>query len=199
MTGDIEITEGGEMAKCTEVRKDQKAEFKRFVPTPECAKKAFQMDDFGNFRIVVKGKEGDWVGYERVAMLDVDGEKFIGVSKYFDGYLPTECVMKVEVVDEDGEPNFFKFKVVNTVEDRILDHEEVDEILRDPPFDDEDYIYTVKESSQKDFVKIKMMQYGNCVNEGKYLTKEEIIDIIIDIFSTDEYDVYDEDGNIINT
>lgn len=204
------MTEVAEMKECTEMtgdkkttevpkmERDQKGEFRRFVPTPECMEETFQMDAFGNFRIWVKGKESEWVGYERIATLDVDGEKFVGVSAYFEGYLPTECVLKVEVVDEDGEPNFFKCKIVDTEEDKILDCEEVEEILKDPPFDDECYIYIVKESSQKDFVKIKMISYDGSISEGKCLTNEEIIDVLIDTFAEGKYDIYDRDGNIIN-
>lgn len=205
------MTEVTEMKGCTEIagdkkttevpkmERDQEGEFRRFVPTSECMEEAFQMDAFGNFRICVKGKESEWVGYERIAILDIDGEKFIGVSAYFEGYLPTECILRVEAVDEEGESNFFKCKIVDTEEDIILDSDDVEEILRDPTFDDEDYIYIVKKSSQKDFVKIKIISYDDSISGGKCLTSEEIIDVLIDAFAEGKYDIYDRNGNIINT
>ena len=171
---------------------------KEFVPVEESVGKSFQMDNFGNFRIVVKGKESEWVGYERIATLKIEDEQFIGVSEYYKGYLPTECTLRVEVVDEDGDSNFLKCKIISIEDKRILDHDDVEDIIREPGFDAEDYGYLVKESSQKDFVKIRITQFGNYAEQDRFFTKEEIIEYLTGAFPPEEFEVYDEDNNIIN-
>ncbi len=79
-------------------------EYKKHVPCDETYGKAFQMDDYGNFRIVVHGFTSEWVSYESIASLMLYDVQYIGVSAYYEGVLPHECVLKVEKTDiEDSE------------------------------------------------------------------------------------------------
>ncbi len=60
----------------------------------------FEMDDHGWFRVAVKDTLGNWHSshptyYQGIASIEVDGVQFIGVSAYFFGVLPHECVLKV--------------------------------------------------------------------------------------------------------
>ncbi len=71
-------------------------DFKKLEPCDEDVGKAFQMDDYGNFRIVVNGKSGEWKSYNSIATVEVDGILYIDVSAYYEGVLPHECVLKVE-------------------------------------------------------------------------------------------------------
>lgn len=50
-------------------------------------------------------------------MLDIDGERYIGVSPFHSNELPVRCVLRVEEVDEDGDANFYKFKIVDLIAD----------------------------------------------------------------------------------
>ena len=175
---------------------------KEFEPTKEYKDRPFQMDGCGNFRIVInsaKGKiESRWVAYQEIAVVDVGTGLFIGVSDYYKGSLPTERLLKVEEVDEDGEPNFYKFKVADIVADKIMNPKEIEEILINPPFDVEEYGFVIKPASQKDFVKIRITQFGNYNEQDSFLSKEEVIKYIIDTFSAEDFDVYDDDNNVIN-
>jgi len=177
-------------------------ELKKFVPIPECEDKPFQMDDYGNFRIAINSAKGkiysSWTMYEGIAVVNVGTGLFIGVSNYYEGYLPTERLLRVEEVDEDGESNFFKCKVADLVADKVMGPQEIEEILRDPPFDVEEYGFNVKPASQKDFVKIRITQFGNVDEQDRFLSKEEIIDYIIDTFPAGEFDIFDENDNLIN-
>jgi len=177
-------------------------ELKKFVPVPECEDKPFQMDDYGNFRIAINSAKGkiysDWTIYKGVAAVHVGTGLFIGVSNYYVGYLPTERVLRVEEVDEDGESNFYKCKIADLIADKIMNPKEIEEILKDPPFDVEEYGFVVKPASQKDFVKIRIIQFGNVDEQDRFLSKEEIVDYIIDTFSAEDFDVYDENNNLIN-
>jgi hypothetical protein len=73
---------------------------RRWIPCKETENKGFQMDDYGNMRIVVDGKEGNWSTYQSIASLEIDGQHYIGVSQFYAGCLPHECVLKVEKVSE---------------------------------------------------------------------------------------------------
>ena len=175
---------------------------KEFVPVDEYKDKPFQMDGCGNFRIIInsaRGKiESGWVAYQEIAVINTGTDLFIGVSDYYKGSLPTERVLKVEEVDEDGEPNFYKFKIADLVADKIMTPKETEEILINPPFDVEEYGFVVKPASQKDFVKIRITQFGNYNDQDSFLSKEEVIKYIIDTFSAEDFDVYDEDNFLVN-
>ena len=159
------------------------------------------MDDYGNFRIAINSSKGqiesDWVTYEEIATINIGNGLFIGVSDHYNGRLPTERLLRVEEIDEDGESNFYKFKIADLVEDRVLCPKEIDEILRDPPFDVEEYGFVVVSSSRKDFVKVKIIQFGNTDEQDRCLSKEEVVDYIIDTFPAVDFDVYNEENNII--
>lgn len=176
---------------------------KEFVPVDEYKDRPFQIDGYGNFRIIInsaRGKiESGWVAYQEIAVINAGTDLFIGVSGYYKGSLPTERVLKVEEVDEDGEPSFYKFKILRLVaRDKIMNPKEIEEILINPPFDVEEYGIVVKPASQKDFVKIRITQYGNYNDQDRFLSKEDVIKYIIDTFSVDDFDVYDEDNYLVN-
>lgn len=79
-------------------------EHKRYEPIDECIGKAFQMDYYGNFRIVVHGVKSEWTDYSGIATLEYDGHKYAGVSAYYEGPLPHECVfeiIKTNIVDSE--------------------------------------------------------------------------------------------------
>lgn len=205
----LRISKG--MLEDREGREDRE-DIKRYKPIPEYEGKSFQMDSYGNFRIVmntIKGKiESGWVPYEGIATIDIDAgmlcfvsdylgdHQFIGVSDYYKGCLPTEQILRIEKVDEDGESSFYKIKVTDIVEDKILGQNEILEILRDPPFDVEEYGFVVKPVIQKDFVKVRITELGNFYD--RFLSREEFIDYIVDTFSAERFDVCDENGNIVN-
>lgn len=73
---------------------------RRWIPCKETENKGFQVDDFGNIRIVVDDKKGEWSTYQSIADLEIDSQYYIGVSAYYEGKLPHECVLKVEKVSE---------------------------------------------------------------------------------------------------
>lgn len=168
------------------------------VATPETIGKPFQKDRYGNYRIVVKGHASEWCKRYQLATLKVDGEIYIGVSDIHDGHVPKECVAKIEVVDEDGEPNFYRFKIIDLAQNRALDLYDVYDTLGESPFDTEEYEFFVKGVSQEDFIKVRITQFGNYQESARLLTKEEVVDYIINTFSTGEFEVYDEDNNKIN-
>ncbi len=74
-------------------------ESKKHIPCAETDGKAFQMDDYGNFRIVVHGFPSDWVSYRSIASLMLYDVQYIGVSAYYEGVLPHECVLEVKKTD----------------------------------------------------------------------------------------------------
>lgn len=79
-------------------------EFKSYEPCDDCCGKAFQMDAVGNFRIVVHGFKSSWVTYQSIAKLEYDGHTYAGVSAYYEGVLPHECVfevIKTNIVDSE--------------------------------------------------------------------------------------------------
>jgi hypothetical protein len=55
-----------------------------------------EMDDFGNFRVSVEGEKSPWKIYQSIATLKKDGKQYLGVSAYYDGNLPIECVLEVK-------------------------------------------------------------------------------------------------------
>lgn len=176
---------------------DQKR-LEEFVPTQETENEPFQVDKYRNFRIVVKGRIGYWTSSDKIASIVVDGVTYIGVSDRFKDILPVGRILKIEEVDEDGETGFYQFKIAGIVEDRILDEDDVLDILRDPMYD-EDYNITVKAARRKDFVKIRIVEFAPLgIKPDIVLGEEEVIDFLIDAFDPFETDVYNTKGDIIN-
>lgn len=61
-----------------------------------------EMDDHGNHRITVDGITSDWVPYRSIPMVEVNGVRYMAVSAYWEGVLPHESVLKVEVVSGES-------------------------------------------------------------------------------------------------
>jgi hypothetical protein len=78
-----------------------------YVPTPETENKSFQEDSHGNFRIFVEGKLSEWKRYNEITFLKVEDRTYIGVTDFYRDYFPKRCALKVDVVDEDGDANFY--------------------------------------------------------------------------------------------
>lgn len=55
----------------------------------------FQMGENGSFRIFHQGLGSEWTSYNSIATVHVGKRVFAGVTDFFDGYLPTECVFEV--------------------------------------------------------------------------------------------------------
>ena len=49
------------------------------IPTSETADKEFQVDKFGNFRIVVAGIACQWMGIHNIAYVEHENKKFMAV------------------------------------------------------------------------------------------------------------------------
>lgn len=126
-----------------EIEESSEKELKMYVPTPDSVGKSFQMDNYGNFRIVVNGMEGEWVGNHEMATVDVGTGLYIGVLKSFKGNIPAESVLRVEKVEE-GEnkkadivekksgkkhEDFVQVKIFDKESKRNLDVEEIEDIL----------------------------------------------------------------------
>lgn len=62
-------------------------------------KAKFVMLDDGSFHIEVDARVGLNTTYEGIACLTVDDKLYIGVSEYYGGILPTECVLEVSKVE----------------------------------------------------------------------------------------------------
>lgn len=168
-------------------------------PTPETADRPFQVDKYGNYRITVKGKSSEWHKHYQLAALKVDDQIYIGVSRSHDGDLPKECVLRVDKVDEDGESNFYQFKIVDIEENKILDRYDVFDIIYDPVYGD-DYNVVVKESKRKDFVKIRIAEIApfGSKEPDKILNDEDVKDFIIDAFDLHQVDIYNTEGELVN-
>lgn len=169
-----------------------------YVPTPETENKSFQEDSHGNFRIFVEGKLSEWQRYNQLAFLKVGDQTYIGVTDFYRDYLPKRCAMKVEVVDEDGEANFYKFKIIDIIADTILDKDDVEDLLQDPIIVDGEYIFNIKESKLKDFVKIAITELEFPFQEH-VMTKKDVEDYLKNTLLSEEFDVINEDGEKINT
>lgn len=52
----------------------------------------------GDFAIEVNGKRSDTTKYEHIATVRVDGVLYGAVTQYFDGYLPTEKIFRMELI-----------------------------------------------------------------------------------------------------
>lgn len=173
------------------------------TPTSESVNKPFQEDAHGNFRIVVKGQESEWVDvYDGIATLTIDRAIYIGVSPYHSNNLPVRRALRVEEVDEDGEANFYKFKIIDLVDGELLDPEEIEGILRDPAYTDEDYIFTIKESKMEGYVKMKItektLELGIYSLKDYIMTKKEVEEYLRNNLPFEEFDILDEEGIKIN-
>lgn len=172
----------------------------RHVPTPETKDGMYQEDRFGNFRIVVREEESKWIDrWNGVASLTIDGELFIGVSPHLGDVLPSKCVLKVQKADENGDTNFYKFKIADLCQDIVLDSGQVADILREHVYE-EDYTFFVKDTKRDGFVKIKIIQIAPFGSEepDTVLKEEEVTDFLIDVFDSSDYDVIDIKENKIN-
>jgi hypothetical protein len=49
------------------------------ISTPETVDKEFQVDKFGNFRIVVGGIAGEWTTIHNIAVVEQEDKKFFAV------------------------------------------------------------------------------------------------------------------------
>jgi len=175
-----------------------------FMPVPETEGKPFQIDKYGNHRIVMKGKEGVWHKINEMSTLEVDNKNgtkdvFFAVTKLHTGPLPTECVLKAVVVDEDGDSDFYQFKIVDLVKNEILDADDVLNILQESTFE-KDYLVNVKDSKRDDFVKIKVSEINILDYEGlnKVLDRDGVLDYLMRTLDKHEFDIYDHDHFLIN-
>lgn len=178
------------------------------VPIPECIGKPFQYDCDGNFRIVVKGCTSEWTSPYEVATLTIEGEwigndethskeVYIAVSGVNTGALPKECPLLITEVDGDGDANFVQVKVVDLDTGETLDKDDVEEQLWDSTCQG-DMGITVKASSIKDYVKVRMTEFRTSTDEDNIMDKEDVEIYLIRVFPSDEFDMLGVDGNKIN-
>ncbi len=121
------------------------------IPVSESVGKSFQKDDYDNFRIVVDGKESDWVEYQGIATIEVDSVLYIGVSKYQKGRLPTETILKLEKVEgkdekrekEKNKEDYVKIKIVDKSTGKSLEAEDIEDVLNSVL--KHDFNFTIKE------------------------------------------------------
>lgn len=69
-------------------------------PMEDCVNEAFQMDDYGNFRIKVKDSKdkyhySHWTGYTNITSIIVENKVFIGVSQYYGCDIEPEQVLEL--------------------------------------------------------------------------------------------------------
>lgn len=175
-----------------------------FVPVPETEGKPFQIDKYGNHRIVMKGKEGIWHKIHELSTLEVDNKNgtkdvFFAVTELHTGSLPTECVLKAIVVDEDGDSDFHQFKIVNLFCDEILRADSLLNILRESTLE-QYYHINVKASKRDDFVKIKVVELNILGFEDfdKVLDRDGVSDYLVKTLDRHKFDIYDHDHLLIN-
>ncbi len=168
---------------------------KRHVPVFTSGDGTYQEDEFGNFRIIVKGQKSDWEDlYDGIAHINVDGELYIGVSSFWGDTMPSNCALKVQRVDEEGEEGFYKFRFTDRIIDEIIGQRNLEDILREPMTENQDYGFVVKETNIKDFIKVKITD----LSTGKFLSREDVDKYLYNAFSSVEFDVIDEKGKKIN-
>lgn len=165
----------------------------RYIPMQECICEGFQTDRFGNFRTVVGDERSKWVSYQQVATLNIEDDIYIGVSKFFEGSIPTEYVLKVKKVDIDGDTDFHMFKVADLDQDLVLDSGQIEDLLRENETYSEDYIFYVGPTTEMGFLKIKITEIdpAGSFKPDKLLNVSEVTDFVIDAFSSSEYDIFD--------
>ena len=188
--------------KMTEICRDAE-----FVPTLGTEGKPFQVDEYGNHRIVMKGKESTWHKPQELATLKVVNEDgtvdiFIAVNDmHVGGSLPTGCVLKTATVDEDGDVGYYKFKFIDLVTDEILDTDGVFDALSESTFE-RDYDIKVKMSTsgRADFVKIKITAIDAMGREDldRVLNRDDVVDYLVNALDKYEFDIYDELYEVIN-
>lgn len=169
-----------------------------YIPTFETKDKAFQEDAQRNFRIVVEGKSSEWKRRGDIAILNVHGRMYIGVSDLYHEDLPKKCALKVDVVDEDGDTDFYKFKIIDLIAETILGRDDVEDILRDPLFAEDEYRFDVRDSKLKGFIKIMISERGDPSLSWRVNSKKEVEDYLNNVFVPEEFEVINEDGEQIN-
>jgi len=104
-------------------------------PTSETEDKPFQVDNYGNFRIIVNSKESEWVSYSEVALLEHNGRNYFGVSKYFQRIFPTECVLRVDIYDpsiakeQELLKNCIAMRIIDKSNGRPLSAKDIEKML----------------------------------------------------------------------
>jgi hypothetical protein len=63
----------------------------------------FEMDCYGNFRIIVDGIKSEPSEYHGIANLEFNNKRYIAVSDFFKGIIPTETVIEVTVLPTESE------------------------------------------------------------------------------------------------
>jgi hypothetical protein len=67
-----------------------------------------EMNEFGAHRIVMRCRTckeehtSGWTGYATLSTLVVHGSSYIAATRYFEGTLPTECVLAIQPVYDGG-------------------------------------------------------------------------------------------------
>jgi len=175
-----------------------------FVPTPETDGKPFQVDKYGNHRIVMKGVKSDWYKPKELATLEVVNKNgnmdiFISATFMHPGPLPTECVLRAVVVDEDGDDGYYKFKFVDLVTDKVLDAGNVLSVIKECTRG-QDYGVSVRASGRVDFVKIKVIAFDAYGQEYmiRQLNRDDVLDFLRRTLDPYEFDIYDEENEVIN-
>ena len=184
------------MAKIVE--KNSQMRLGEYVPTFESKDKAFQEDAHGNFRIMIKGGFSEWKRYNEIAILKIGDQIYMGVTDFYHGDLPKGLALRVEVVDEEGDANFYKFKIKDLVEDNILESDEIEDILFESLFEGGEYTFNIKRSKTKDFIKISIIEHNDYLLHDHIMTKEEVEDYLRKALPSEDYDVITEDGEKIN-
>ena len=169
-----------------------------YIPTQDTENRSFQEDPHGNIRILVEGETSEWKNPDEIAILKAHSRTYIGVTDSYQGDLPKRCALKVEVVDEDGDMDFYKFKIIDLIEDTVLDRDDVEDLLQEPLFEEEEYTFNIKESKLEGFVKIAMTVCGHPSLSGRIMTKEEIEEYLRNTLLPEEFEVINEDGEKIN-
>jgi hypothetical protein len=120
------------------------------------------------------------------------------VTDFYRDYLPKRCALKVDVVDEDGQTNLYKFKIIDLIADTVLDRDDVEDLLQDPLLVDGEYAFNIKESKLKDFVKIAITEFRDFPLREHIMTKEEVEEYLKGTLLSEEFDVINADGEKIN-
>lgn len=175
-----------------------------FVPIKDTEGKPFQVDKYGNHRIVVMGNESRWHKIYEFATLKVENKNgttdvFFAATKFHNGYLPTECILKAVVVDEDGDSGYYRFKIVDRSNDEILEADDVYYILQTSTFE-EDHGVSVKVSKNADFVKIKVVKFGDIGNRDTdiVLDRYGVTDYLVGTLNRHDFDIYDPVFGLVN-
>ena len=85
--------------------------------------------------------------------------------------------------------------MLDIITDEVLDAGDMEYILRNP-FEEDDYVFNIKESRLKGFVKMAMTDFSH-LQEHK-MTKEEVEKYLAGALPSEDYDVINEEGMKIN-